>query len=776
LGEFGIGQPVTRFEDPRLLRGEGRFVHDVSLPGQLYAVLVRSPHAHARIAGIDTTAAATAPGVAAVFTGDDYAREGFGGPSPTLKRSRPDGSPMFWRAQSPLARDRVRTIGDPVAMVIAETLAQAKDAAELVEVEYEALPAVTSTAEAAKAGAARVWDECPDNVSNVFELGNRAATDAAFAAAKYVVKRRYVITRVHAQYMETRGAVASWEPAEDKYTLYADVQYPHRMRALLAGAVFHIPEPKLHIIAGDIGGAFGAKGPQYPEHRLVLWAAKKLRRPVKWVCERSEALLADEHARDNVSEIELALDANNKFLALRVSTLAGLGAYVSSDRNLLSTFQSVSAVVGVYAIPAAHVRITGVMTNTNPTAPYRGAGRPEAIYLIERIIDEAARELKLDRIELRKQNLIPSAAMPWKTPLAFTYDCGEFGEGMDKALELADYAGFAKRKGESKERGKLRGIGIINAIERASSPGLEYAEIRFHPSGSATLAMGSKNQGQGHETSFRQIVNERLGLDPRDVAYVDGDTEKVAFGVGTMGSRTMAIAGTALVIASDKIIAKGKRIAAHLMEAAEPDVVFDAGKFIVAGTDRSVTLKEVAKAAYEPDKLPKGLEPGLVESGTFSPENHTFPNGCHVCEVDIDPDTGVVDVVRYTVVDDVGTVINPLTLKGQIHGGVVQGLSQVLFERVEYDPESGQLLTGSFMDYCMPRADDVCSMEVGSNPVPTKLNPLGVKGAGEAGTVGALPAVMNAIMDALAPLGVKEFDMPATGDRVWRLIRQAQSA
>jgi carbon-monoxide dehydrogenase large subunit len=775
VGEFGIGQPVARFEDPRLLRGEGRFVHDVNLPGQLYAVLVRSPHAHARIVRVDTTSAAAASGVAAVLTGDDYAREGYGGPSPTLKRTRADGSPMFWRAQPALARERVRFVGDPVAMVISETLAQAKDAAELLEIDYEALPAVTSTSEGAKSGAAAVWDECPDNVSNIFELGNRAAAEAAFAGAKHVVKRRYVVTRVHAQYMEARGAVAVWEAAEDKYTLYTDVQYPHRMRQLLAGT-FRIPETKIRVVAGDIGGAFGAKGPQYPEHRLVLWAAKKLRRPVKWQCERSEAVLADEHARDNVSEIELALDADGKFLALRVHTLAGLGAYVQSDRNLIATFQSVSAVVGVYAIPAAHVSITGVMTNTNSTAPYRGAGRPEATYLIERVIDDAARELKLDRIELRKKNLIPPAAMPWKTPLAFTYDCGEFAEGMEKALELADYAGYAKRKEESKQRGRLRGIGIINAIERASSPGLEYAEIRFHPGGSATLAMGSKNQGQGHETSFRQIVNEKLGLDPKDVAYVDGDTEKVAFGVGTMGSRTMAIAGTALVIAAEKVIAKGKRIAAHLMEAAEPDVVFNSGKFTVAGTDRSVTLKEIAKAAYDPTKLPKGLEPGLNESGTFSPENHTFPNGCHVCEVEIEPETGVVEVVRYAVVDDVGTVINPLTLKGQIHGGVVQGLSQVLFERIEYDPESGQLLTGSFMDYCMPRADDVCSMEVGSNPVPTKLNPLGVKGAGEAGTVGALPAVMNAIMDALAPLGVKELDMPATGDRVWRAIREARGA
>ena len=774
MGEFGIGQPVARFEDPRLLRGEGRFVHDVVLHGQLHAVLLRSPHAHAKIARIDSRAAFAAPGVAAVFTGEDWQREGFGSPSPTLRRSRPDGSPMFWRGHPVLARDRVRYVGDPVAIVFAESLAQAKDAAELIEVDYEALPAVTSTADALKPGAPRVFDECPDNVSNVFELGNRGAADAAFESAARVVRRRYVITRVHAQYMETRGAVAAYEAAEDKYTLHADVQYPHRMRQLLAGAVFRIPENRIHVVAGDVGGGFGAKGPQYPEHRLLLWAAKKLRRPVRWACERSEAILADEHARDNVSTIELALDANGKFLALRVDTLAGLGAYVSSDRNLLSTFQSVSAVVGVYAIPAAHVRITGVMTNTNPTAPYRGAGRPEAIYLIERIIDDAARELDLDRIELRRKNLIPPSAMPWKTPLAFTYDCGEFGKGMDKALELADYAGFARRKKESEQKGRLRGVGIINAIERASSPGLEYAEIRFHPSGSATLAMGSKSQGQGHETSFRQIVNERLGLDPKDVAYVDGDTEKVAFGVGTMGSRSMAIAGTALVIASDKIIVKGKKIAAHLLEAAEPDIEFGSGKFKVAGTDKSVALKEVAKAAYDPDKLPKGMEPGLTESGMFSPENHTFPNGTHVCEIEIDPDTGTVSVARYTVVDDVGTVINPLTLKGQIHGGVVQGLSQVLFERVEYDPESGQLLTGSFMDYCMPRADDVCAMEVGSNPVPTKLNPLGVKGAGEAGTVGALPAVMNAIMDALAPLGVKELDMPATGDRVWRAIRQAR--
>jgi carbon-monoxide dehydrogenase large subunit len=774
VGEFGIGQSVTRFEDPRLLRGQGRFIHDVNLPGQAYAVLVRSPHANARIAAIDTKAALAAPGVVAVWTGEDFAKEGFGTPSVALKRTRGDGSPMFWRAHPGLARGHVRYVGDPVALVIAETLLQAKDAAERVEVEYEDRPSVTSTAEAVKPGAAAVWEECPDNISNVFELGNRAAADAAFAGAKRVVRGRYVISRVHAQYMETRGLVGQYEPADDRYTLYADVQYPHRLRQILATNIFRMPEHKLRVIAGDIGGGFGAKGPQYPEQRLVLWAAKKLGRPVRWACERSEALLADEHARDNVSEIELALDDQGKFLAIRVRTLAALGAYVSSDRNLLSTFQSVSAVVGVYAIPAAHVRITGVLTNTNPTAPYRGAGRPEAIYLIERVIDDAARELGLDRVELRRKNLIAPEQMPWKTPLLFTYDCGEFARGMDKALSLADYAGFVVRRADSEKRGTLRGVSVINAIERASSPGLEYAEIRFHPSGSASIAMGSKNQGQGHETTFRQLLYERLGVEPNQVAYVEGDTDKVAFGVGTMGSRTTVIAGTALWIAADKVIAKGRKIAAHLMEVGEPDVEFAAGKFKVAGTDRAVSIQDVAKAAFEPDKLPKGMEPGLYESGTFNPSNHTFPNGTHVCEVEIDPETGVVEVVRYVVVDDVGTVVNPLTLKGQIHGGVVQGLSQVLNERVEYDPESGQLLTGSFMDYCMPRADDVCAIEVGSNPVPTQLNPIGAKGAGEAGTVGALPAVMNAIMDALAPLGVKNIDMPATSDKVWRVIREAR--
>jgi carbon-monoxide dehydrogenase large subunit len=675
-----------------------------------------------------------------------------------------------------LARDRVHYVGEGVAMVVAETLAQARDAAELIAVDYEALPAVTSAAEAVKPGAAAVWDERPDNVSHVFNLGNKAAADAAFAGAAKIVRRRYVISRVHAQYMETRGAIGAYDEADERYTLHADVQYPHRVRQMLAESVFKIPQHRIRVVAGDVGGGFGTKGWQYPEHRLVLWASRQLGRPVKWSCDRSEAILADEHGRDNVTEIELALDGEGRFLGLRARLLANLGAYISSDRNLLTPFGVIGAIVGVYDIPAAHVQITAVMTNTNSTAPYRGAGRPEAIYALERLIDDAARELGHDRIALRRRNLIGSAAMPYKNALGLTYDCGEFARSMDIVMEEADIAGFEARRAVAKSRGRLRGLAIVNAIEKAASPGLEHAEIRFNTSGSATLMMGTKNQGQGHETTFKQIAAERLGLDPGDLYFVEGDTDKVAFGMGTMGSRSTVIGGTALWMAADKLIAKGKTIAAHILEAAEADIAFAAGRYTVAGTDRSLGIKEVARAAFQTGKLPKGLEAGFYETGTFSPTNDTYPNGCHVCEVEVDPETGGVEIVKYIVADDVGTVINPLTLKGQIHGGVVQGVGQILMERVAYDPDSGQLLSASFMDYAMPRATDMCGIAVTSNPVPTKQNPLGAKGAGEAGTVGALPAVMNAIIDALAPLGVRTLDMPATGERIWAAIRAASAA
>ena len=775
MGQFGIGQSVKRFEDVRLLRGEGRFLGDVNLPGQAQAVILRSPHAHARIVAIDATAALRAPGVLAVFTGADVARDGLGTMKMTLKRTRPDGSPMFAPAHRGLAAERARHVGDPVVLVVAETRAQAEDAAELVRIDYEPLPSVTDTGGAAQPGHAAVWDECPDNVSNLHQAGDKAGTDAAFANAAHVVRRRYVITRVHAQYMESRGALGVYDPGEDRYTLYADVQYPHRVRNALASNIFKIPEHQIRVIAGDVGGAFGTKGWQYAEHRLVLWAARKLGRPIKWQSERREAIPADEHARDNVSEAELALDARGRFLALRVRTYANVGAYVSSDRNLLATFSNIATLVGVYTFPVAHVAVYSVLTNTNPTAPYRGAGRPEATYVIERLIDDAARELGMDRLALRRANLIPASAMPYRTALGVTYDCGEFERCMDAGLKLADVAGFEARREASRVRGRLRGLAVVNAIERAAGPQPEFAEIRFAPSGSATVFMGTKNQGQGHETTFKQILHERLGLDPAEVRYIDGDTDRVGFGMGTMGSRSTVIGGTALWTAAEKVIAKGRRIAARLLEAAEQDVSFGDGKFSVVGTDRALSLRDVARAAFQPAQLPPGVEPGLYETGTFAPKQDTWPNGCHVCEVEVDPDTGDVLLDRYAIADDVGTVINPLTLKGQIHGGVAQGVGQALMEQVVYEPDSGQLLTASFMEYAMPRADTFCDMAIESHPVPTALNPIGAKGAGEAGTVGSLPAVINAVMDAIAPLGVRQLDMPASSDRVWQAIRDAQA-
>lgn len=777
MTKYGIGQSVSRFEDPRLLRGRGRFVDDINLPGQAYAVLLRSPHAHAVIRSIDTGAARAAPGVLAVYTGEDVERDGLGTMTVTLPRKRPDGSPMFARAHRGLTSGRVRYVGDPVALVVAESVLQARDAAELVDIDYEPLPSVTDTAATVAPGAAAVWDECPDNISNVFSAGDAARTDAAFAAAAHVVKRRYVISRVYANYMQPRGVLASYDEGDERYTIHADVQYPHRVRNALAANIFKIPEHRIRVIAHDIGGGFGTKGWQYPEHRLIPWAARKIGRPVKWTCERSEAVLADEHARDNVSDAELALDADGRILGLRVRTLANVGAYVSSERNLLSTFVNVHTLSGVYAIPAAHVHVTCVMANTNGTAPYRGAGRPEAIYVIERLLDDAARELGLDRIALRRRNVVPPEAMPYKNPFGATYDCGEFGRGMDLAAKTADVAGFEARRAEARSRGMLRGLGFVNAIERAASPNQhEFAEIRFNPSGSVLLLVGTKHQGQGHETMYKQILNERLGIDPADVQFIDGDTDRVAFGMGTNGSRSTVVGGTAIWNAADRIIEKGRRIAGHLLEASTEDIEFIDGSFTVGGTDRKITLKEVAKAAFVAMRLPKGFEGGLYETATFVPPDDTWPNGTHVCEVEIDPATGQVQVVDYLVVDDVGHQVNPIGVKGQIHGGVAQGLGQALMERVAYDHDSGQLLSGSFMDYAMPRATDMPPIRVANNAVPTKLNPLGAKGAGEAGTVGAIPAVMNAVIDALAPLGVTTLEMPATSEKVWAAIRSTREA
>jgi len=775
MEKFGIGQGVTREEDPRLLKGRGLFVNDVNLPDQSYAVVLRSPHAHAEIRSIDTSAAAALPGVLAVYTGEDVAADNLGVPGMPAKWLRPDGEPMKYRPQPPLALGRVRYVGDPVALIVADTLAQAHDAAEAVAVDYLPLPSITDTARTVDADAPLVWDDSPDNVSGLFQVGDAAATETAFSRADRIVSRRFVISRVFAQYMEARGAIGAYDEREDRYLLHADVQYPHRVRQLLAEKVFDVPEQNIRVIARDVGGGFGTKGWQYAEHRLVLWAARKVGRPVKWACDRSEAVQADEHGRDNVTDAELAFDANGRVVGLRVKTIAAIGAYLSAIRNLLPVFTNVGTLIGVYDIPAAHVAVRTVHSNTNPTAPYRGAGRPEATYVIERMFDEAAREMGIDPTELRARNMIAPDAMPVKNALGLTYDCGEFARNQAAVLEMADYKGFPGRREEARARGKLRGIGTANPIERSASPSPDFAEIRFSTDGTATILMGTKSQGQGHETVYKQIVNERLGLDPARMRVIDGDTDRVAFGIGTMGSRSTVIGGSALYFAAEKIIEKAKKIAAHMLEASVVDMEFADGSFSVAGTDRSVTLTDVAKASFSPDKLPKGVEPGLFETATFAPEDDTYPNGSHVCEVEIDPDTGMTEVVGYWVVDDVGNMINPVIVKGQIHGGVAQGVGQALAEQVAYDPDSGQLLSGSFMDYAMPRAADFPDIQIAAHAVPTQRNPLGVKGAGEAGTVGALPATMNAVLNALAEAGVIELDMPATPNRVWQAVRDARS-
>ena len=773
MGKFGIGQGVRREEDPRLLTGRGYYVNDVNLPGQAYTHILRSPYAHAEIRSIDTTAAKAAPGVLAVYVGADVVADDLGFPGMPAKWKRPDGQPMKYRPQPPLATDRVRYVGDPVAMVVAETINQARDAAELIDIDFDMLPSITDTAQTVAPDAPRVWDDYPDNISGMFQSGDADAAGAALAGAAHVIKRRFVISRVFANYMEPRGAIGDYDPREDRYTLYADVQYPHRVRQLLAEKIFRIPEQNVRVVSRDVGGGFGTKGWQYAEHRLTLWASRKVGRPVKWSSERSEAIQGDEHGRDNVTEAELAFDDQGKIVGLRVQTIANIGAYLSAIRNLLSVFSNVGTLIGVYNIPAAHVSVRTVHSNTNPTAPYRGAGRPEATYVIERMLDEAARELGYDPAELRRKNMIASDAMPVKTALGLTYDCGAFIENQAEALKMADYAGFPARQAASRENGKLRGIGMANPIERAASPSPDFAEVRFSTDGSTTILMGTKSQGQGHETVYKQIVGERLGLDPSDIRVIDGDTDRVAFGIGTMGSRSTVIGGSALHNASLKIEAKARKIAAHQLEASEADIEFQDGIFRVSGTDREISLKDVAKASFLPAKLPPGLEPGLYETATFAPDQDTYPNGSHVCEVEIDPETGTVEILGYKVVDDVGIMINPTIVKGQIHGGIAQGVGQILMEQIAYDPDSGQLLSGSFMDYAMPRADNFSDMEIASNEVPTQRNPLGVKGAGEAGTVGAMPAPMNAVMDALSEVGVTSLDMPATPDRVWRTIRDA---
>jgi len=773
MGEFAIGQSVTRREDPRLLMGRGRFLDDLNLANQLWAAVVRSPHAHAELRGIDATAAKQAPGVHAVLTGADYLADGLG----TLPYMAPfrkrDGSPMFVPQRPALAIDRIRHIGQPVAVVIADTLAQARDAAEKLDITYAPLPVVVSARDAFAPGAPQLYDDCPNNEAYFYQAGDAAAVEAAFARADRVVHQSMDINRVTANPIEPRGVIGEYDSGTSRYTLHCGFQRPYLFRKDITQFSFNIPENQLRLITGDIGGSYGMRGSVYPEMILMPWAARRMGRPVKWVADRSESLLSDDDGRDVIVDAALALDRDGRFLAVKVRAWGNLGAYVSF-RGAMPPVNNIGTVCGVYTIPAAHVAVSGMLTNKHCTSPYRGAGRPEASYIIERLVEIAADEMNVDPAELRRINTIPPDALPYKTALTFTYDSGRFEENMNRAMGLADWNGFAARRKEAAKRGKLRGLGLSNTIEAASDATIETAEIRFDPGGGVTLVTGSVSHGQGHATVQTQILASRLGIDPERVNIIQGDTDAVAFGMGTGGSRSTTMSGGALVLASEKIIAKARRLAAHMLEAAESDIDFADGKFTISGTDRAIGIHTVAETAFELNRLPPDMEPGLYETATYRAKTGNFPNGSHVCEVEVDPETGATEIVGYWVVDDVGTVINPLLLKGQIMGGIAQGLGQVLIEDKAYDPQTGQLLTGSFMDYGMPRASHFCSVVVEDNPVPTRTNPLGVKGAGEAGTVGSLSAGVNAIVDALSVYGVRHVDTPCTPFKVWSAIAAAK--
>ena len=689
MGEFAIGQGVSRFEDPRLVRGAGHYVDDIQLPGMAHGVVLRSPHAHANIKSIDTAAAKAAPGVLAVLTAADVKAAGWGDlPVPGGLKKR-DGSPAFKPRYPILADGKTRWVGDYVAFVVAETQAQALDALELIKADFEELPAITSTAAASKSGAPKVWEECPDNIGFVYLIGDKDKVDSAFASAAHVVKQRFVINRVTAVTMEPRNAVGHYDIGDDRYTVYTAMQRPQPARADLA-KLMNVPESQVRLVTGDTGGSFGMKSPIFNEVPLVLLASKLTGRPVKWVSTRTEAFLSDAQARDHVTEAELALDKDGQFLALRAKSSVAIGAYL---QNAMPAFiQNAGTLAGVYRTPAIHVDYSCVYTNTNPMRPYRGNGRPEFAFVIERMVDIAADELGIDPAELRRRNYIPASAMPFKTGLTFIYDSGEFEKNMDMALEIADAKGFAKRKAEAKKRGKLLGFGLSNTIERAGAASLEGAEVRFSRTGTLTLFSGSNSQGQGHETVFKQLVCDRLGIDPHEALYVQGDTDEIFFGEGTGGSRSMTLAGSAFHNATDKVVEKARAIAAHMLQVSEDDLKFEDGVFSTSKTNRTLSVKEIAIAAINPANLPAGMEPGLMATAVYQAPVANYPNGCHICEVEIDRDTGETQIVRYSVVDDVGTVMNPMLLHGQIHGGIAQGAGQALMEDIHFDA-SGQFVT-----------------------------------------------------------------------------------
>jgi carbon-monoxide dehydrogenase large subunit len=789
----GIGAAVRRKEDARFLSGHGNYTDDIDRPGQHYAFIRRSDRPHATINHIDTSAAAKAPGVVAVFTGADMAADNVGGlPCGWLIHNK-DGSPMKEPAHPVIAVGKVRHVGDPVAVVVAETKQAAKDAAELINVDYRDLPAVAMLRDATAPGAALVHDDASGNICYDWHLGDKAVVDAAFAKAAKVVKLDLTNNRLIPNAMEPRAAVGDFDAHSGDYTLYTTSQNPHVIRLLMGAFVLHIPENKLRVVAPDVGGGFGSKIYHYAEEAIVTWAAGKVRRPVKWTAERTESFMSDAHGRDHNTTAEMAMDADGRFLALRVSTLANMGAYLSTFAPCIPTYLYGTLLAGVYQTPAIYCEVKAVFTNTVPVDAYRGAGRPEATYLLERLVDACAYDTGADRIAIRRKNFIPSNAFPYQTPVALQYDSGNYQATLDACLKAADYAGFEARRSAAATKGKLRGMGVSTYIEACgiapsavvgslgARAGLyEVANIKVHPTGSVTVYTGTHSHGQGHETTLAQLVCDQLGVPLAQVEVVHGDTGKIPFGMGTYGSRSLAVGGSAMVKAMDKIIAKGKKIAAHLMEASVDDIEFKNGTFNVAGTDKSKTLTDISLAAYVPHNYPiEELEPGLDETAFYDPKNFTFPAGCHVAEVEIDKDTGTIEVVNFVAVDDVGRVINPMIVEGQVQGGVAQGVGQALLENAVYD-KGGQLLSGSMMDYTMPRADDLPNITVGTEVTLCTHNPLGVKGCGEVGAIGSPPAIINAIIDALKGYGVRHIDMPATPQKLWSIMQgrtpQAASA
>ncbi|MBE9603669.1 xanthine dehydrogenase family protein molybdopterin-binding subunit [Acetobacteraceae bacterium H6797] len=772
MPKFGLSQAVRRIEDPRLLVGAGRYTDDVSRPNQTFGVVLRSPHAHAKILSIDTSAALAVPGVLAVLTAADWKADGLGEVPCVIPLKNSDGTPRGETPRGALADGVVRHVGDAVAFVVGETYQAARDGAEAVMVDYETLPAVTDLATATEPGQPLVWENIPNNTVFDWSTGDAAKAEALFAQAAHVVKLKVVNNRIVVNSMETRAAHAEYDAETGRFTLHAGTQGSWLVKDLLAKSVFNLPPEKFRVVTPDVGGGFGMKLYMYGEYALCCWAARKLNRPVKWTAERMEAFVSDTHGRDNITLGELALDADGKFLALRTTNYAGMGAYLSSFAPYIPTGAGTKVLASVYHFQAIHAHVIGVLTHTVPVDAYRGAGRPESNYLVERLIDAAARELKIDRIELRKRNMVGPSAMPYVSAMGQRYDSGEFETVLDAALKKIDWAGFPARKAEAAKRGKKRGIGIAYYLEATGGDSSERAEVRFAADGFAEVLVGTQSTGQGHETAYAMITSHELGIPIEKIRVIQGDSDVIPTGGGTGGARSLYSEGTALLATTATVLEKGKQAAGEVLEAAPVDIEFGKGRFTIVGTDRGIGILDLA--AEQRARAARGEPATLLDAAEVAGiPHHTFPNGCHLAEVEIDPETGRVAIPTYIVVDDVGHALNPLIVRGQVHGGVAQGIGQAIYERTSYDAESGQLLSASFMDYHVPRAIDLPSIDVELMEIPCETNPLGVKGAGEAGAVGSPPALMNALVDALADDGVTHLDMPATPEVIWRALAKA---